>query len=284
MTELKAIRLADLPAVVKIMNESSADHSFAFHLDFAGYLSLSRFWNFSYDSSYLACAGSRPAGVLLNCVDRRGAEALSYYWGVLPEFRNGTLSMRLGYSYLGEMKRRGIRKTYGVASLDSPLAIYRKLGYREHQRLVELRTDTTPPGNGDGVTHLDIAAIFDFQQRCQVWERPWVARASFLESAAPFLEITGIRHSEHLVAWMAVTRVTGETSIVALEFEPQAEWAAQRLLAHLAKYPAPLCATHVVTGSLADRLLRGNGFAAGAERVFLVLDLEAYSPKRRFEL
>jgi hypothetical protein len=79
---------------------------------------------------------------------------------------------------------------------------------------------------------------------------------------------------------MALTRWTGETSIVALDFQPDAKDAAQRLISHLSTYPAPFSATHIVSGSRTDALLRGLGFVAATERVSVVLDLEQYSPKR----
>jgi hypothetical protein len=279
-TELKTIGAADLPAVVAILNQSSADYSFQFHLDLVGYLNLSRFWNFSYEFSYLAWAGPQPAGVLLNCVDAATGEAYTFYWGVLPEFQKRRLSIELARAYLAEMKHRGFSRTYATSSVDSPLSIYNKLGYRLHHSVIELRANVIPAGPSSEIVKLDVTALLRELPLFPVALRPWVRRPGFLQSAAPFLEIIGARQGERLDAWMALTRWTGETSIVAFDFQPDAEDAAQCLISHLATYPAPFSATHIVNGSRAEALLRGRGFVSATERVSIVLDLAAYSPKR----
>jgi hypothetical protein len=279
-TELKTIGAADLMAVVRILNESSAGYSFQFQLDLVKYLNLSRFWNFDYESSYLAWAGSDPAGVVLNCVDPAGGEAYSFYWGVLPEFRKRRLSIELARRYLAEVKRRGFRRTYAESSADSPLDIYIKLGYREHQRLIELRADTISPAAPDGIAKLDVTTLLNELPSFPSTPCTWVGRPSFLQIVAPFLEIIGLRHRERLDAWIALTRWTGETIIVALDYQPDAQEAAHRLISHLSTYAPPFLAKYVVSGSRADALLRSCGFVAATERVSIVLDLETYSPKR----
>lgn len=270
-TELKTIGAADLPAVVRILQ---------FHLDLMKYLLLSRFWNFSYESSYLAWAGPQPAGVVLNCVDPAGGAAYSFYWGVLPEFRKRRLSIELARKYLAQVKRQGLRTTYADSSADSPLDIYLKLGYREQHRLAELRVGAIPPAAANEVEKLDVAALLVELPLFPSAARSWIARPAFLQTAAPFLEVLGLRHGERLDAWIALTRWAGETTIVALDFHADAEDSARRLVSHLSTYPAPYSASHVVGGSRADRLLRSCGFATSIQWVSIALDLETYSPKR----
>jgi GNAT superfamily N-acetyltransferase len=279
-TELKPISAANLPDVVRIMNESSAGHSFQFRLDVLKYLHLSRFWNFSYESSYLAWAGSQPAGVVLNCVDPAAGEAYSFYWGVVPEFRKRRLSIDLVRTYLAEAKRRGYRRTYADSSADSPLDIYIKLGYRKHHGLIELRAGAIPAGDTAGIEKLDVPTLLSEMPSFSREACSWVARPSFLQAATPFLEVIGLRHGPRLLAWIALTRWTGETTIVALDFRPDAEDAARRLVSYLSTYPPPYSATHVVRESRADVLLRSCGFVAATEWVSIFLDLETYSPHR----
>lgn len=279
-TELKAIRAADLSAIVRILNESSAGHSFQFHLDLVKYLNLSRFWNFSYDFSYLAWAGPEPAGIVLNCVDPMGSEAYSFYWGVLPEFRKRRLSIELARMSLAEMKRGGVRTAYADSSADSPLDIYIKLGYREHHRLVELRTGAIAPAAVDEVEKLDVAGLLLELPSFPSSVSSWIARPSFLKTAAPFLEVVGLRRGERLDAWIALTRWAGEITIIALDFHADAEDNARHLVSHLSTYPGPYSASHVVSGSRADRLLRSCGFVTATEWISIALDLETYLPKR----
>jgi len=282
-TELRNIGAPDLPAVIRILNESSAGYSFQFRLDPMKYLLLSRFWNFSYETSYLACAGPEPAGVVLNCVDPAGSEAYSFYWGVLPEFRKRRLSMELARKYLAEVKRQGLRTTYADSSADSPLDIYLKLGYREQHRLTHLRAGAISPAAPDEdakIEKLEVAALLSELPLFPPAPRSWVSRRSFLQSAAPFLEVIGLRHGQRLDAWIALTRWTGETTIIALDFYEGAENSARRLLSHLSSYPAPYAASHVVNGSRADRLLRSCGFVPNLEWISIALDLQTYSPRR----
>jgi ribosomal protein S18 acetylase RimI-like enzyme len=286
-TELKRISSADIPVVIDLLNRSSAGYSFAFRLNLVSYLNLSRFWSFSYDLSYLAKAESQPAGVLLNSVDERSRDAYSFFWGVLPEFRMRRLSMELARTFLGQLKEQGFRRAYAVASVDSPLNIYRKLGYREECRMVELRATGIPARNGvNGAEPLPLDELMQaLEPQALQPSTPWVTRPSFLMGAAPFLEFMHVQHNGELAAWMALTRWTGETSIVAFDFPQHREDAAHQLLAYLAahpaKYPTPLSATHIVHGSRTDLLLRSAGFVPGSERVSLVLDLAAYPASRK---
>jgi len=280
-TELKAIRPEQLPAVLKVINESSAGHSFQFDLDLVKYLYLSRFWNFSYQHSYLALAESVPAGVLLNCVDPSHNEAFSFYWGVLPEFRKRPLSMHLARTYLREVKELGFEKTYAISSIDSPLNLYYKLGFRPHQHLVELCSGKVDAVPGNGITNFTIATLLDELESFPPDPGSWITRATFLQHAAPFLEILGIQQGERLVAWLALNRLSEGTTIVAFEFRPNAEDAARQLIAHLATRPAPVSASHVVKDSRADILLRQMGFMPHRERISLVLDLHTYLPSRK---
>jgi hypothetical protein len=281
-TELKRVGTGDLPALVNLLNRSSEGCSFAFHLDLVKYLNLSGFWNFSYELSYLAWADAQPAGVLLNCVDREQQEAHSYYWGVLPDFRKRRLSLDLVHTYLGELKRQGFRNAYATSSADSPLDIYLKLGFREHHRLLELRTAQLPSSSSSHrVSKLDAATLLSELQSFPYSDRPWVARPAFLQTAAPFLDLFGVWEDGTLAGWMALTRWTGETSIVAFEFLPGRDVAARDMLSYLAVYAAPYSATHIVAGSRADMLLRSAGFEAAVERISVVLDLDTYLPKRR---
>jgi hypothetical protein len=282
-TQLKNIGAADLPAVVRILNESSAGYSFQFQLDAMKFLLLSRFWNFSYETSYLACAGPEPAGVVLNCVDPAGSEAYSFYWGVLPEFRKRRLSMELARKYLAEVKRQGLRTTYADSSADSPLDIYLKLGYREQHRLTQLKAgaiSAAAPEEDTGIEKMEVPALLAELPLFPSARGAWVSRPNFLRTAAPFLEVFGLRQGERLAAWIALTRWTGETTIIGLDFHEGAETSARSLLSHLSTYPAPYAASHVVNGSRADRVLRSCGFVPALEWISIALDLETYSPHR----
>src|ERR1044072_8884355 len=104
---VRRIGPADIADVASIMNESSRGHMFQFQLDPMQYLFLSNFWQVSYDHSYIALLDSRPAGVVLNCIDRPENESYSFYWGVIPGCRGRRLSMALVHQYLGQVRREG---------------------------------------------------------------------------------------------------------------------------------------------------------------------------------
>jgi hypothetical protein len=118
----------DLDNVVSVMNDSSAGLSFQFGIDPIQFLSLSNFWNLSYKHSYIGYVDSHPAGVVLNSVDTSTRDAYSFYWGVRPQFRNTTLSLKLLMTYFDQLAREGFQYTYGDTSFDSPSSIYLRLG------------------------------------------------------------------------------------------------------------------------------------------------------------
>jgi hypothetical protein len=278
-TELRTISAADLPTVVAIFNQSSAGHTFEFRLNLMNYLNLSRFWNFSYETSYLACSDGEPAGVLMNCVDKESLEAFSYYWGVLPQYRKTRLSIGMVRTYLARLKDNGFTKAYGMCSIDSPIEIYLKLGFHEAFRLLELRADTKPQYSFQDVQRIDVGDLVAELASFPVVIAPWVRRPSFFQNAAPFLEFFGVRANSRLEAWMVLTRWTNETSIVAFDWLPGAEHFAKQLLGHLSTFPLPFVATHVVEGDRLDHFLRQHNFVPATERTCIALDLATYLPK-----
>ena len=51
--EIQAITLQNLDDAVYLMNESSRGMSFEYNLEMFGFLSLARYWNFSYENSLI---------------------------------------------------------------------------------------------------------------------------------------------------------------------------------------------------------------------------------------
>ena len=127
---IKVVTADDLDNVVRVMNESSAGLSFQFGIDSIQFLSLSNFWNLSYKHSYIGYVDSHPAAVVLNSVDPSTREGYSFYWGVRPQFRNTTVSLKLLMTYFDQLAREGFQYTYGDTSFDSPSSIYLRLGAR----------------------------------------------------------------------------------------------------------------------------------------------------------
>src|ERR1700749_1734937 len=91
----RRIDLENLPDAIHLMNESSRGMSFEYQLDTFSFLSLSRYWNFSYEHSRIGYVEGEPAVLILNCVDPSAQEAFTFYWGALPKFRSRRISLPL---------------------------------------------------------------------------------------------------------------------------------------------------------------------------------------------
>jgi hypothetical protein len=188
--------------------------------------------------------------------------------------------MEMARTYLAEVKRHGLRRTYADSSADSPLDIYLKLGFEVAHRLVELRTAALPQADIAGIEPLDTATLLAEMPTFPPAPRSWIGRPAFLQSAASFLEFKGIRGSGRLDAYVAISRWAGETTIIALDFREGAEECGYRLISHLRTYPPPYSASHIVSGSRSERLLRDCGFHTGLQWVSIALALDTYLPRR----
>src|SRR4030095_10369642 len=98
-SDLRTINAANLDDLIHVIKGSSSGFVFQFDLDFFNFLALSRFWNFSYEHSFLSYADNQPAGDLINCVNPAEHDAFSFYWGVLPQFRGRRIAMSIVDAY-----------------------------------------------------------------------------------------------------------------------------------------------------------------------------------------
>jgi hypothetical protein len=122
------------------MNESSDGFSFQFHLDTIRFLTISSFWSFSYDHSYIAFHDARPAGVVIDTVDRDEREAFTFYWGVNQPFRKTTLGFKLLMTYLDQVAREGFHRNYGNISPDSPRTLYERIGCEVKRETLQMES------------------------------------------------------------------------------------------------------------------------------------------------
>ena len=274
--ELRRISLDNIQDVVEVTNGSSSGRTFAFGLDFAQFVMLSRFWNFSWQHSWLAAVRGAPAGVVLNTVDPDAREAYSFYWGVLPEFRRARVSMQLVYTYLDQVRREGYLRTHADVSADSPLTIYEKLGFRPAQELLELRTAkvVVPEECAPAVHPLALDELLERVSVPVAAPAYWTRRAFFLRHAAPFLEVLGAFHGDTLEAYVVLTRWPGYTVLVQFVPLSDTDGPARALLGAIAAgdYPGPFIAPYLTPGARPQQILESAGF--GEPRSFVSLTLE----------
>lgn len=259
-TDFRPLGIDNLEHAAHIMNGSSRGRSFEFNLDVTQFLALARFWSFSYGHSYVGYLHGEPAGIVLNSVDADAREGYSFYWGVLPEFRNRPFSLRLARYYLDQAGREGYRQTSADVSHDSPHSIYARLGYRPALEWLELRThEPAPAAAREGYEFRYISGIDAPVTRAA---RHWTQRAYFRRQAESFLECVGAFRGDRMEAYILATRWPGYTMILDYALPAPAGDAGSALIRYLLEtgYPRPMIAAYVRDGSREHASLLAMGF------------------------
>lgn len=279
--DLRPVTPENLESVVDLINGSSRGLNFQFELNVFKFLTLSRFWNFSYSHSYVGYLGGEPAGVLLNVADAPEREAFSFYWGVLPKFRNRRLSMALVDAYFDQLRREGYHRTHADVTSQSPLGIYEKLGYKKNQELIELKAQkpSVEAGNNEfQICFLEPRELLSQWTSFHAGFSYWTRRPSFIRNAAPFLEIVGAYQQDRLQAYAVITCWPGHTSIVDLQFSVPAKSAAHQLIHSLLRnqYPLPFVVSFVPSASPVHAMLGECGFTLAQRFTSMTLEFSTH--------
>jgi GNAT superfamily N-acetyltransferase len=278
-SDLRSIHTGNLEDLIHVLRGSSEGFVFQFDVDLYGFLALSRFWNFSYEHSFLAYAGGQPAGALLNSVDPSTREAFSFYWGVLPEFRGGRVAMSLVDAYFRLLRREGYSKTDADETTGSPSSVYRKLGYHRNEGFAEIQTRELHIASA--CEEFDIRPV-DLDQLLPSWSdfpgfRHWVQRPNFLRNAARFIKILAAFKNEQLCGYVVLTCSSGHLVICDFRFKTRETGLA--ILRYIADsdYPPPYVVSFVPSPSPAYQLLDELGFAGVKRFTSMTLHLSSSS-------
>jgi hypothetical protein len=281
---IKLVTAEDLDNVVSVVNDSSAGHSFQFGIDSLQFLSLSNFWNISYKHSYVGYIDSQPAGVILNSVDSAAREGYSFYWGVRPQFRKTTLSLKLLMTYFDQLAREGFEYTYGDTSFDSPSSIYLRLGGQFKAETLQMeRLQQTPDAESHDVSDpesepISLAEFLAAPDRFRTRPLCWIHRPEAIRSASAFLRF--VKCSNIYVA--SQPHSTG-TVVIDLKSQDPSRRALLALLQHIGNTnTGPHCKFGYVpaTGPL-PILLAELGFTVTKRSTSIALDLNHWRTKRK---
>jgi GNAT superfamily N-acetyltransferase len=189
---IKATSDNDIDAIIRVINDSSEGFSFKFQLDRTSFAACARFWNFSFEHSYLGYVDSHPVTVVINSVDCVAREGCTFYWGVLPEFRGKGLGSALYRAYLDQVTDGGFVRNYLDISPDSPYSLYRRLGYETTHEKVQMKGLVPNPlgslRDADATNVMRIQPEEFFNDSTQSGRRSWTRRAGTLRMASPFLQ------------------------------------------------------------------------------------------------
>lgn len=279
--DFRTISLQNIPDAIRLMNESSRDTSLSYRLDFFGFLSLARYWDFSYQYSLMCYVDDEPAALMINSTDLQTQDAYTFYWGALPKFRRGKTSLTLFEAGCKKLRDDGYTMLYAVSVPDRPVSRYRFIHLQPQWGLIDMQTPSPSlPAAHPGIEVRDI----DAGALSQVSFPPsealhWCQRHTFLRSAAPFLQFLGAFAGKGLEAYAVVLAQASNTTLLDLRsaesgFEPGYELL-RRLVTQ--NYRPPFSATYVFEGSYAHRLLTTAGFSVTRQFSVLSRDLRVPS-------
>jgi len=277
-SDLRPIHAGNLEDLLHVIRGSSHGHIFQLDLDIFGFLALSRFWNFSYQHSFLNYVSGQPAGALLNCADPEEHQAYTFYWGVLPEFRRGRVAMSLIHAFK-LLRDQGYLTIEADETVESPSTIYKKLGYLPTQSFAELQTGK-----------IDIASVNDQIELHEIdvdrlladWPlfpgfRHWAQRPNFMRNSVKFVEFLAAFTNETMSGYIVVTRLSGHSVISDLRFQNREAGLALLRRISGADFPPPYSASFVPVPSSAYQLLIDVGFVSVKRFTSVTLEFSSSS-------
>jgi hypothetical protein len=275
--ELRAINLHNVSDAVHLMNESSRGMSFEYNLDMFSFLSLARYWNFSYEHSLLRYVDGEPAALILNCIDPEVHDAFTFYWGTAPKFRSRRLSLGLFDASCKRLLDSGYVLLHGDAVPDRPVRRYRFVKAESPFEIVQLQAQRPNLPAADARFQVRLIDSEMMVQLARESDQPrhWCQRHSFFRNAASFLHFVGAFAGDTLQAYAAVYPQTTNTAILDLTSSNSSLAAGHELLRWLLvqDYRPPFIATYVFEQSYAYRLFTAAGFQVKRHLSMLSRDL-----------
>lgn len=262
--ELQTINLQNLNDVIYLINESSRGMSFEYDLETFGFLSLARYWNFSYEHSLIRYVDGEAAAVIINCVDPDAHDAYTFYWGAVPKFRTRKISFSLFDASCQQLFDKGYNIVYGDAVLDRAVRRYRFIQGEPQHEIIQLRamTPNLPPADpAFQVRPIDAGMLGQHSIPPNALVH-WCQRRSFLRNAASYLHFVGAFRGDTLAGYMVLLAPSSNTVIVDMVASNESSTAGNELVRWLVaqNYRPPFIATHVFEQSYAFRSLTSMGF------------------------
>ena len=275
-TDLRTLTLQNIPDAIHIFNESSRGTSLECPLNFARFLWLSRYWNFSYEHSLIRYVENEPAALMINCTDPELQDAFTFYWGVVPKFRSPRISLTLVDACATKLHDDGYTTVYAHTIPDRPARRYRFTHYHPVGDLVDMHAGSLALPAADPNYEVRSIAVDDLCPLPPSQPVHWCQRHNFLRNAAPFFEFAGAFQGDEMQSYIVVEPHGSETVVIDLRSPESSLAAGQELLPWLSQhYRPPFVATHVFAGSYAHGLFTSAGFAVKREFSLLTRDLRA---------
>jgi hypothetical protein len=262
--EFRSITLENMPHAVYLMRECSRGMSLEYDLDTVGFLTLARFWNFCYEQSLITYIDNEPAALAIHCTDPGIHEAYTYYWGVLPKFRNLRISLQLAEACARKLRAGGYATVLGDTVPDRPVRRWRFVHFYPQDSLLDMQAQEVqlPPVDASfrvRETALDTVSQIAFPPHDRVH---WCQRRSFLGHAASFLKFVGSFKDHVLAAYAVLVSKPSETMIWDLRCPESSLSAGYELLRWIAdNCPPPFNACYAFDGSYSHRVLANCGFS-----------------------
>jgi hypothetical protein len=277
--ELRALDPQNLQDAIDVMNRSSRGTSLAYDLDIFGFRWLARYWNFSYEHSRICYVEDEPAALMLNCIDPDAHDAYTFYWGALPRFRHGRISLSLVEACCRKLYEDGYAMHYAVALPDRPVSRYRFVQFKPQCDLVDMQAQSPSLPTVDSRFEVRAVGVDDLPQLALPPGEylHWCQRYAFLRRAAPFLKFLASFAGHEMKAYAVVLAQFPNTTLSDLRSAESCSAAGYELLRWLLvhDYRPPLTATHVLEQSYAHRLLTASGFAVTRQFSVLFRNLHA---------
>jgi len=276
--DLRPITTKNLPDAIRLLNETSRDTSRPYTLDFFGFLSIRRFWNFALGYSFIRYIDDQPAAIAINCADPESREAYTFYWGTLPQFRRAGMSIDFVDAFCQKFHDDGYTLIYANSLPERPVRRYRFVHYLPLHSIVDMQGDYSRlPAPDPAYTIRKIDASMLTQIALTPGEPlHWSQRPGFVANLGSIVDVLGAFHGDDLKAYAVVP--ARPTVMVSFDLRsPDSCFSAgYELLRYLAQnYPCPLQAQCIFKGSFAERLFTDAGFRVTRKYFLIYRDLRA---------
>jgi hypothetical protein len=277
--ESRALSSENLPDAIRLMNESSVGTSLEWHLDFFSFLTLTRYWNISFEHTLLGYVDGEPASLIVNTTDPEIGEAYTFYWGSLPKFRTRRISLALFNISCKRLRDDGYVALHGDSIPDRPVRRYRFIQALPDRLLMDMQCTTPDLPAPDASIVVRPVSLEEISQAVLPPGESfhWCQRPNFLRNAASFVQLLGAYSGDVLKAYAVAFTQSETTGILDLRSPESSLAAGYELLRYLLSqnYRPPFVASYVLEHSYAHRVLTTVGFAVKRQFSSLFRDLRS---------
>jgi hypothetical protein len=272
----RSITLQDMPDVIRILNESTRGTSLEYNLDFVGFMSLWRYWNFSSQYSFIGSVENEPSAIVLTSIDPEERDAYTFFWGALPKFRTLRVALSLAEHCCQQLHNGGYATHYADSLPERPVRRYRLVRFLPQHEMVDLTVySPSLPARDPGIEirRIDVDAIANVKS-LQPEPTHWSQRHKFFRNIAPYLHFIGAYSGNDLKAYAVISPKPANTGLLDLRSPEHFLPAGYELIRYTTQeYAAPISATYVSELSYAHRVLSDAGFTVTRRFFALSRDL-----------